>query len=221
MKINVSEKEEKPAAEKKPEVNEVNEVKAVPSTDKKRSKKDSIIGKMSKVKMPKVDIKKPNFKKIKANKKMLLAACCAVVVIVAVVVAIVILRTPKVDDSYFVSDENKDVITLEVSKADAATTNLIRTHIVYTYADDQITSLKTYYEYENNELASQAFENTKSINQNAESVDLNDKYIVVTAKSDQYESLTPSDIKQQAEAIRQFQAAQKESEEKSEEKTEE
>ena len=217
MKIDIKEDEKKLNSEPKKEVVKTEEVKTVPTTDQKRSKNTNF-----KVKVPKINLKKPNsIKNTKFDKKFLLPVCCAVVAIVAIFLAIFVLKPQKIDDNYFVSDENKDVITLEVSKADAATTNLIRTHIVYTYADDQITSLKTYYEYENNELASQAFENTKSINQNAESVDLNDKYIVVTAKSDQYDTLTPSDIKQQAEAIRQFQAAQKESEEKSEEKTEE
>ena len=226
MKINVKEDEENTVNEPKKE-----EVKSVPSTNNKRSKKSSLKNKISKVSIKKPNfkksdakkpnLKKPNLKNIKVDKKLLFVVACTAVVVVIVIVLVALFGTPKIEDSYFVSDENKDVITLEVSKADAATTNLIQTHIVYTYADDQITSLKTYYEYENNELASQAFENTKSINQNAESVDLNDKYIVVTAKSDQYKSLTPSDIKQQAEAIRQFQAAQKESEEKSEEKTEE
>ena len=183
------------------------EVETVPSTDNKRSKKDSLKNK----------IKKPSVKNKKLDKKTFLPICLGLVVIAVIIVAVVLLKPQKIDDNYFVSDENKDVITLEVSEADSATTNLIRTHIVYTYADDKITSLKTYYEYENGDLANQAFENTKTINQNAESVDLNDKFIVVTAKSDQYESLTPSDIKQQAEAIRQFQAAQKEKEEKSEE----
>ncbi len=202
MKIKVKEDEEKAIDEKVTE-----EVKTVPSTDNKRSKKDSFKNK----------IKKPSVKNKKLDKKTFLPICLGLVVIAVIIVAVVLLKPQKIDDNYFVSDENKDVITLEVSEADSATTNLIRTHIVYTYADDKITSLKTYYEYENGDLANQAFENTKTINQNAESVDLNDKFIVVTAKSDQYESLTPSDIKQQAEAIRQFQAAQKEKEEKSEE----
>ncbi len=202
MKIKVKEDEEKAIDEKVTE-----EVKTVPSTDNKRSKKDSFKNK----------IKKPSVKKKKLDKKTFLPICLGLVVIAVIIVAVVLLKPQKIDDNFFVSDENKDVITLEVSEADSATTNLIRTHIVYTYADDKITSLKTYYEYENGDLANQAFENTKTINQNAESVDLNDKFIVVTAKSDQYESLTPSDIKQQAEAIRQFQAAQKEKEEKSEE----
>lgn len=203
MKIDVKEDEKKLTNEPKKEEVKIEEVKTVPTTEHKRSKK--------------LSIKKPNLKNIKFDKKLLLPICCAIVAIVAIIAVVFLLRPQSIDDGYFVSDENKDVITLEVSKADAATTNLIRTHIVYTYADNKITSLKTYYEYENNELANRAFENTKSINQNAESVDLNDKYIVVTAKSDQYESLAPSDIKQQAEAIRQFQAAQKESEEKPEE----
>lgn len=127
-----------------------------------------------------------------------------------IVIVVTIFTSPKINyETYFVTDNNKDVITVEVSEEDAVRTNLIRSHIVYTYENDKITSLKTYYEYDNNESAKKSIDGIRNANQNAESIIIDDKYIVVSANKDQYENLAPKDIKQQAEAIRQYQAKMK------------
>ena len=142
----------------------------------------------------------------KIKRKTLLLCIALMVVVTGITIVLLYALTPRtVDDSYFISDESKDVITLEVDKANSATTDLLCTHIVYIYENDRVKSLKTYYEYENNELASQALENIKEINKNAADVYLDNKYIVVVSQEKQYENLNPSDIKQQAEAIKAFQ----------------
>ena len=142
----------------------------------------------------------------KIKRKTLLLCIALMVVVTGITIVLLYALTPRtVDDSYFISDESKDVITLEVDKANSATTDLLRTHIVYTYENNKVKSLKTYYEYENKELASQALENIKEINKNAADVYLDNKYIVVVSQEKQYENLNPSDIKQQAEAIKAFQ----------------
>lgn len=65
-------------------------------------------------------------------------------IIVIIVIVVTIFTSPKINyETYFVTDNNKDVITVEVSEEDAVRTNLIRSHIVYTYENDKITSLKT------------------------------------------------------------------------------
>ena len=144
--------------------------------------------------------------RLNIKRKSLLLCCILVLIITAITTLLLYVFVPKpIDDSFFVSDESKDVVTLEVDKADSVTTNLLRTHIVYTYENNKVKSLKTYYEYENNELASQALENIKEINKNAADVYLDNKYIVVVSQEKQYENLNPSDIKQQAEAIKAYQ----------------
>lgn len=144
--------------------------------------------------------------RIVIKRKYLLLCIALMVFVIIITISLLYALTPKpVDDSYFISDESKDVITLEVDKANSATTDLLRTHIVYIYENDRVKSLKTYYEYENNELASQALENIKEINKNAVDVYLDGKYIVVVSAEKQYENLNPSDIKQQAEAIKTYQ----------------
>lgn len=144
--------------------------------------------------------------RINIKRKNILLCCTLAVIVTAVTITFLYALTPDpVDDSFFVSDDHKTVVTLEVDKANSATTDLLRTHIVYIYENDRVKSLKTYYEYENNELASQALENIKEINKNAVDVYLDNKYIVVVSQEKQYENLNPSDIKQQAEAIKAYQ----------------
>lgn len=189
----------KTKSSKKPDTTKTNPVEELPKTNQPRKRKV----KHSSPKKTATGVKNFITKHIKVISILLFF-------IVVVIIIAVIITTPKINyESYFVTDDSKDVITLEVSEEDAARTNLIRSHIVYTYDNDKITSLKTYYEYDNNESAKKSIGGIRNANQNAESIIIDDNYIIVAASRDQYENLAPKDIKQQAEAIRQYQAKKK------------
>lgn len=144
----------------------------------------------------------------KSNKNLIIGCCIAAVVVIAAIITAVILinRSNSINDDYFVSDGSKYVITVDSEDLtlddDETDYAPLKTHLVYTYSGDEITGLKSYYEYENAEAASKAFDKLKEeAGDDIEEVVLNGKYVVATAKADQYEGMTASDVKQQIEFI--------------------
>ena len=75
----------------------------------------------------------------------------------------------------------------------------IRTHMVYEYSGDEITGLKSYFEYADANAAKAAYDQMAAAGESLEGAELNGKYIVVTAGEDEYEGMTASDVKQQIE----------------------
>lgn len=152
---------------------------------------------------------KRRFQKIK-DKKFLLNAGLTLMVFVAtagIVWGILALRKPSeppVNDEYFVTDDTKYVVDLSPT----GNSTSVKTHVVYTYDGDTVTGMKTYFEYADEESAERALESVKNLVEFANSqVELEGRYIVATANEDQYKGLTASDVKQQTEAIRQFQSS--------------
>ena len=115
-----------------------------------------------------------------------------------------------VDDSFFVSNDVKTTISLTPDNSD--TTTLHQTHVVYEYDGENVISMKTYFEYPDEESAKTAYESLKDQPEFVGAV-VNGKYIIVTADESQFKGLTASDVRQQAEAIKAFQESQKKSEE--------
>ena len=84
----------------------------------------------------------------KNNKKLIIGICSivAVVAIIAVIVIIITMRGgfgPAINDNYFVTDNSKYVITLDEKQTDEDI-NAEKTHIVYNYSGNNITSVKYY-----------------------------------------------------------------------------
>ena len=143
----------------------------------------------------------------KENKNLIVGGICAVVAIVVVVIIAVVVATTgsgKLGDSYFVSDGEKYVLTLDTEDMELGETDNeyvpTKAHIVYYYSGDEITSAKAYYEYKDAETAKAALAEMKE--QSGE--DLGDaavdgKYIVVTVDASEYEGMTASDVKSQIE----------------------
>ena len=137
----------------------------------------------------------------KNNKGIIIGICCAVVVVVAIVIAAVLANQNQLGDSYFKSDDTKYVLTIEsdeLASEDGEYTP-VKTHMVYTYKDDTITSLKTYAEYADAATAKKAFDAMKESGADMANYELNGKYIIETAPADQYEGVTASDVKSQIE----------------------
>ena len=136
----------------------------------------------------------------KNNKNMIIGICCAVVVVIVVIVACVLATSGnKLDDSYFVSDGSKYVITmesddLEVDEGEEAYVPA-KTHVVYTYSGDEITGMKTYAEYADADLAQKAFDAMVAAGEDMEGIVVDGKYIVKTNPAEDYQDMTASDVK--------------------------
>ncbi len=141
----------------------------------------------------------------KENKNLIIGGICAVVAIVVVVIIAVVVATSgngKLSDSYFVSDGEKYVLTLNTEDMELGETDSeyvpTKAHVVYYYSGDTITGAKAYYEYKDAETAKAALAAMKE-----ESGDelgdaaVEEKYIVVTVSASEYEGMTASDVKSQ------------------------
>ena len=150
-------------------------------------------------------------KTTKNNKNLIIAICAAVVAIVIVAVVVVILVTGKnkggvpiggLNDAYFTSDDTKYVLNMDAEDMyieDEAYAPL-KSHLVYTYSGDKITGLKAYYEYADASAASTAYDFYQANNDGTfKEVALDGKYLILTANAEEYENLTPEDVKQQIE----------------------
>ncbi len=141
--------------------------------------------------------KKPN------NKNLAIGICAIIAIIIIIITVVLTTRNNTLNDSYFVSDDTKYVLTLDSSDVsmEDPTYDPIKTHLVYTYSGDEITGLKAYYEYADNATAKVAAEylkqNYDSDTQNKVTTD--GKYVIFVASEEEYEDLTASDVKQQIE----------------------
>ena len=138
----------------------------------------------------------------KDNKNLIIGICAAVVVVAIIIIAVVLgTRGGGLNDDYFVSDGTKYVLTIESdgTEEDDEYTPL-KTHLVYTYEGDKITSMKSYYVYADADTAKAAYDAMKEAGgEEAEGIELNGKYIIITAEEDVYKDLTTDDVKQQIE----------------------
>lgn len=142
-------------------------------------------------------------RKRKFNKKTIQNICVfssAIAVIAIMAILLNMFRQPIVNDEYFVSDDTKEVVSLNASGNSSSS----RTFIVYSYSGEEVTGLKTYFEYEDEESAKAALQLLKD-QPEFKNAELEGKYIVVTADESQFKGLTASDVKQQNEALKKFQ----------------
>ena len=138
----------------------------------------------------------------KDNKNLIIGICAAVVVVVIIVISVVLAtRGGGLSDDYFVSDGTKYVLTIESDGTDEEDkTAPLKTHLVYTYEGDKVTSMKSYYVYADADAAKAAFDAMKAAGgEEAQGIELNGKYIIMTAEEDVYKDLTTNDVKQQIE----------------------
>lgn len=148
---------------------------------------------------------KKSSKKNKNNKNIVIGAFVGILALVVVIVMVVMLakNNKVIDDSYFVSDDTKYVVTLDgdlmKSPNDEGDTPL-RAYLVYYYSDDKITGLETYYDYGSDDAAKLSYEAMQGTDGGkADSYKLNGKYIVMVADASEYEGMTAADAKKQVE----------------------
>lgn len=136
------------------------------------------------------------------RRNLIIGGCIAAVAAIIVIVVVVIANIPKpIDDSFFVSDGTKYVLNLDSDYVEIEDEYApVKSHLVYFYSGDDVTSLKIYYEYATAEDAASAYEQIASENDGAyQSVYRDGKYVVLVANEADYEELRASDIKQQIE----------------------
>jgi uncharacterized membrane protein YvbJ len=157
-------------------------------------------------------IKDSPVKRSKFNKRTILYGACFVASVVFIGVIIwafaTFLNKPALDENFFVSNDNKSTISLTPEQSDPNTNKShVQTYIVYDFDGDNVSGLKTYFEYTDEEAAAIAFEENKDQPEFKNS-ELDGKFIVVTAEEDQYKGLTASDVRQQEAALERLQKSQ-------------
>ena len=140
--------------------------------------------------------------KKKDSKNLITGIVAAVVAValIAVIVVVVVMSSKKLDDSFFVSDDTKYVLTLSSSDGifslDVDKYTPEKAHIVYFYSGDEITGVNVYYEYESDAVAKDAveyFNGQDIVESEIEKIETDGKYVVVKATSEVYEGMTAED----------------------------
>lgn len=140
----------------------------------------------------------------KGNKNLIIGIVAALVVVVVVVVAIVLAtRGSKLDDSFFVSDGSKYVVTMMGDDESLGEDSPVKTHAVYFYSGDKVTDMKYYYEFTSEDAAKKMFDIYKELETDGSGTyELNGKYVILTVDASQYEGMTADDAKQQVEFMK-------------------
>ena len=131
----------------------------------------------------------------KDNKNLIIGICAAVVAVVVIVIAAVLATngsTTKIDDSYFVTDDTKYVVTME---GDEESGSASKVYYVFTHSGDKITGAAMYAEFENEDAAKAAFEEYKTENEDTTNVSVNGKYFIIKSEANEFEDYTLEDIK--------------------------
>ena len=137
------------------------------------------------------------------NKIIGAIVCVVALIVVAVVVVLLATRNKGIDDSFFVSDNTKYVATLGgdmLGVSDDEGDAPLKAHVVYFYSGDNVTDMKSYYEFADEDTARKFYEIVKSEDgESADSYELNGKYVILTADASAYEGMTAADAKEQIE----------------------
>lgn len=142
----------------------------------------------------------------RTNNNQILIICGAVAIAVVVIIAIVLatIGNREPDASFFNSDETKYVINIDNYNDDeAAEYSPIKTHMVYYYSGDDVTDVKVYYEFEDQDKAQKAYEASKKAGEydNTEKTEVTGRFIIITNKPSSFANLKASYIKQQIDIM--------------------
>lgn len=144
-------------------------------------------------------------KKTNKKKNIIITAAVVVAAVVAIVVGIVVSREPALDDSFFVSDETKLVMSLndDIAALEEGPYEPPVTHLVYYYDGDRVTNLKIYFAYDNEMEAETAFNNINMKGKDfATTKRRNGKYIIFDAVKARYEGMTVEQVQRNINAMR-------------------
>ena len=138
------------------------------------------------------------------NKKLVYIICGIITTLSVVLIIWSVIKASNQhidEETTFATNDTQTTITVE-SNDDGTSDKYTRT--VYKFDDNgNVTSMKTYFEYTNNEAAMVAYEVIKD-QPEFKGAEVVDKYIVVTADSDAIKGLTAEIIRQQSENIKRY-----------------
>lgn len=147
-------------------------------------------------------------KKAEQNNKNLIIGICMALILIAIVVVVVVLviknNNPTLSDSYFTSDDTKLVLNLEPDQFSAEEESFqpVESHLIYYYSGDTITDMKSYYEYANEADAKSAYEYYKAnLQSEFQNIELDGKFLILTANPSDYEGITAYDVEEQIKFI--------------------
>ena len=148
-------------------------------------------------------------KKNKDNKNVIIGAIVGVVALIVIIVLAVVLATrgsSKLDDSFFASDDTKYVATVDgdtMGMSDEEGIAPLKAHIVYFYSGDDVTDMRSYYEFADESVAKKFFDLAKASEEgdSSDNYELNGKYVILIADPTEYEGMKTSDAKEQIEFI--------------------
>ena len=149
-----------------------------------------------------------NKAKEKDNKNLIINTCIILIVIVAIIataIVMLIIKGNTPSEEFFVSDGTKYVINLkgeESSSEEDDDYQAQEVHIVYYYSGEDITGIKTYYEYSTEAKAMAAFNYyTEVLSEDYDNIEINDKYVILTSNESDYKNKTTYDVEQQIKFI--------------------
>lgn len=147
-------------------------------------------------KLPKFDVKTWAFVSV------------AVVAFMLVVAAIVNFgQTEKIESDYFHDSDGKIVLTMnkEMAALDNSEYEPFITHVVYYYNGNNITEVKAFFEYPDENTARQAYENL-GLGDFADSKRLNGRFVEFQVKRAQYDGVSLDELKSDIETMKEIDA---------------
>ena len=137
-------------------------------------------------------------------KKILGLIILTIIVATITIIILTLTNHPSINEEYFTNDDTKTTISLSPNSNKSNDAALIQTYLVYTYDGENVSSLKTYFEYIDEETAKTTFKFIKNQPEFKDAI-VEGKYIIVAADESQYRGLTASDIQQQTDALKALQ----------------
>lgn len=144
----------------------------------------------------------------KFDRKTLIWTIVAAIAFILVVVMIVVMNLPeKFDSSYFHDDNNKIVLTMdkETSALDDSPWESGIVHMVYYHDGKNITNVKAFYEYPNEEMAKIAFSKLEP-GEYANNKKLSGRFVIFQIDKSQYEEMTVESLKENIELLKEIDA---------------
>lgn len=155
-----------------------------------------------------------------------------IICIVAIVASLLVIMVAVMINSFggnnlFVSDGTKYVLNVEAEEDNDE--NIVATHVIYYYKDDEITGVKTYYEFATANDAKSAYSSLQELMDDEEdknTYELSGKYVIIVSPEEDYADMTASDVKSYIELYEKLQNGEistdeEETVEETEEETEE
>ncbi|MBQ6461464.1 hypothetical protein IJJ36_03505 [Candidatus Saccharibacteria bacterium] len=161
--------------------------------------------------MEKKGVKKEKTQKknVQKNNKLIAiviaVVVAALVIIIAVVIGLNLCASEKIDDSYFVSDDKKIVLSLNDEMAGFVNGEFEPsiTHLVYYYSGDKINNVKIFFAYNDEKEAKAAYDEIgEDYKEWASNKELNGKYIVFRTDNEPYENLSVETLRSDIESIK-------------------